>query len=291
MTAPYPALCHYQSVTHYSPHTGFEPWKNLNSHDYAKYIYKQYSLVEVKNGNPGCWGDWGSTAPGAGPDNVFAVLDFHQDYVLIKGVDLFLHGNDQAVLQEDAPPVFVWSRYLRKHTQHVTPLLLNWHHYLERQPNQFLQEIRPNAVINSFQIVQTPFAHDSWHMILDAYAYAKFVYKWGEIVQFGRGSQDEMGNWGFQGFIGGNANFVNQRSVVLSKKESFVLIQKAIVINGAIGLDSFHDPVWVWSRYLRIQTGLRHPRKLDWYHPWEPQQGLPPPNGYIYIRRPLNDEE
>ena len=70
-----------------------------------------------------------------------------------------------------------------------------------------------------------------------------------------------------------------------------MLIQKAIVINGITGLDSFHDPIWVWSRYLRIHTGLRHPRKLNWYHPWEPEQRLPPPNGYIYIRRPLNDEE
>ena len=291
MAPPYPAVCHHQSIASYLPNMPLQPWKHLNSHEYAKWVYKHYRLVQVKRGNPDQWGDWGSTAPGAGPENVYAVLDFHQDYVLIKGVDLISQGNDQVVLQEEAPPVNVWSRYLRKHTEHVTPLLLNWQHHLESQPNQFLQEIRPSAVINSFQIVCTPFAHTNWHMILNAYDYAKFVYKWGETVRFGNGTQDEIGNWGFQGFPGANGFFLNQRSVVLSQRESFVLIQRAVFMDGAIGLDTGHDPIWVWSRYLRIRTGLTHPRKLHWHHPWEPQAIPPPPNGYICVRRPMNKEE
>ena len=285
----YPAQCHQNTVVPFSANVLFQPWKHLNSFDYAKYIYKHFKLVEVKLGSPQHWGDWGSNAPGAGPGNVYEVLDLHDDYVLINGVELFAEGHDQAVLPDDAPPAYVWSRYLRSHTEHVRPLLLNWQHHLERQstPRQH-GRLRPTNVSHSHAIVLTAFRHNYWHMILNANHYAKFIYKWGKTAVFGRGAQDEIGNWGF---LGAQPDFLNQTFVVLSQENSFVLVNRAIVIEGAIGIDSFHDPVWIWSRFLRIQSVVAFPRKINWNHVWEPQRQPPPPNGYTYLRPPLNLEE
>ena len=287
MAAPFPALCHYNSVAIQSPNGPFHPWKHMNSNNYAKYIYKHYNLVEINLGNWEQWGEWGSMAPGAGPGHVYEVLDYENDYVLINGIDL-VGEDEEAILPDDALPAFVWSRYIRCYRDHRIPLLLDWQHHLEQQVQavNYLRLNPPEESHNAF-IVSSAF-HHNWHQILNANQYAKFIYKWGHTVRFGTGSEGEIGNWGFQA---AQWHFANQSYAVLSQEDNYVLVIQAIVINEAVGVDFDHPPLWVWSKFLRVHKRLSFPRRINWNHAWEPHPPMPPPFGYFYLCRPENKEE
>ena len=118
--------------------------------------------------------------------------------------------------------------------------------------------------------------------------YAKYVYKWGELVKFGRGKISDTSHWGLQDQF---FNFHLDLFVVLSVRAQFVLITKASLYRNAITEDPYFEPFWTWSRLLRLHTRLEFPRSCDFHHPWEPSRPTTPPFGYYRFAGPQNREE
>ena len=287
--ATYPMNCHNNSVNSKTNNQAFLPWRHLNSKDYANYVYKWCKLVKINRGIPNDWGNWGiQDVHCAGMK--CAILEITNDLVLVEGVEQV--GPNQAV-QSTTLPIYVWSRYLRPFKRLLIPRLVQWTHfydhpYLERK----YLKIGPPSHDQDFEIVQgtfmTDLEHSNFHQILDARGYAKYVYKWGELVTFGRGNISDTGNWGMQEQF---FNFRHDLFVVLSVRASFVLITKAATYRDAIAEDPFFQPFWTWSRLLRLYTRLEFPRSCDWNHPWEPEKPSAPQAGYHKFSGPQNEEE
>ena len=189
-------------------------------------------------------------------------------------------------------PLYVWSRYLRPELKFEVPLSVSWSHVFDdRYIEGSYLKIEPGNFLQDFDIISGVFhddlRHSNFHQILTARNYAKCIYKWGELINFGKGTINETGNWGLQnqGF-----NLVNDLFIVLGFRTRYVLVTKAIVVDNAIARDPNFHPMWVWSRFLRLWSRLEFPRICDWHHQWEPQVQVPE-NGYFKINHPQNKEE
>lgn len=286
--APYPLICHNNSVETREQHQPFIPWRHLSSKDYAQYIYKWCKIVKINQGDFNEWGNWGIQLDGAG--NYSIVLEVVDDYVLVQGVELL--GEIQA-LRPDTEPALVWSRYLRPVQKYEVPLIVRWTHFLD---DQYIEvnylRIEPATNNQDFDLIEGTFgnelANSNFHQILGARDYAKYLYKWGQLLKFGDGTITEVGNWGINQQI---FNFADSVFIVLSVKTRYVLVSKAIMVEDGIATDPNFVPIWTWSRLLRLHTRLEFPRVSDWQHPWEPQRPPRPAFGYYQFKGPENKEE
>ena len=285
--APGPVICHYNTVEPRSQNNNSMPWRYLDSRDYANYIHKWCKLVRINQGNPDDWGNWGVQIDGAGM--LCVVLEVTNDYVLIEGAEQI--GPNQAI-QSISDPAIVWSRYLRPILRLHIPRLVQWTHVLDdRYHEKNYLKLGPAQNNQDMELVQGTFhvelEKSNFHQILAARDYAKFVYKWGELVKFGKGKISETGHWGLQDQF---FNFRHDLFVVLSARAQFVLITRTSLHQNAITEEPNFESFWVWSRVLRLHTRLEFPRTCDWFHPWEPQTPTTPAIEYRFSG-PQNQEE
>ena len=286
--APYPIICHSTTVEPRDQNNHAMPWRYLNSRDYANYIYKWCKLVRINEGVGNDWGSWGVQVDGAGM--LCIVLEVETDYVLVEGAEQI--GPNQAI-QSTSDPAYVWSRYLRPVKGLQIPRLVQWTHVLDdRYHEKNYLKIGPAQNNQDTELVHGVFSADleqsNFHQILMGRDYAKYVYKWGELVTFGRGKISETGYWGLQDQF---FNFRHDKFVVLSVRAQFVLITRASIYRNAITEEPDFEPFWTWSRVLRLHSRLEFPRACDWHHPWEPQRPALPPFGYYRFSGPQNKEE
>ena len=237
--APYPIICHYNTVEPKSQHKISMPRKYLTSRDYAHYIYKCCKLVKINQGVPNDWVSWGVQVDGAGM--LCAVLEVETDYVLIEGVQQI--GPNQAI-QTIHNPTYVWSRYLRPIQRLQIPRLVQWSHVLDdRHYEKDYLKIGSAQNNQDTELVHGTFHKEleqsNFHQILVARDYAKYVYKWGELVKFGRGKISDTSHWGLQDQF---FNFHLDLFVVLSVRAQFVLITKASLYQNAITEDPYFEP-------------------------------------------------
>ena len=286
LQAPYPIICHSNTVEPRDQNNHAMPWRYLTSKDYANYIYKWCKLVRINEGIGNDWGSWGVQVDGAGM--LCVVLEVDTDYVLVEGAEQI--GPNQAI-QSTSDPAYVWSRYLRPVMRLQIPRLVQWGHVFDDRYNEknYLK-IGPAQNDQDMVLVQGIFQDDlsNFHQILVARDYAKYVYKWGELVMFGNGKISETGHWGMQDQF---FNFRHDLFVVLSVRAQFVLITRASLHQNAIAEEPNFEPFWIWSRVLRLRSRLEFPRACDWYHPWEPRRPSLPPFGYYRFFGPQNKEE
>ena len=218
------------------------------------------------------------------------MLGISDDYVLIQGVE---QVGDHHAIRPTTDPAYVWSRYLRPIERHEVPLLVQWTHiYDDIFTEKNYLKLEPAINSQNLEIVEGVFGNDlktsNFHQILGARDYAKYVYKWGQLVEFSKGKIDETGNWGLhQQFF----NFHRNLFMVLSTKGDYVLVTKASLYQNGIAKDPNFQPMWTWSRFLRLHSRLEFPRASDWSHPWEPEKPQEPPFGYYRFIGPSNKEE
>ena len=294
LQAPNSFNCHYNSVQLRTQNQPFMPWKHLNSKNYASYIYKWYKLVKINKGDPNELGNWGvqfTVLDSMYSELSLEVLEIQSDYVIVQGVEQI--GPNQAI-QSTTVPVIVWSRFLRPEKALEFPRLIQWTHeyedchvmlgkYLKIEPTSIGQDQNWSIVQGAFGV---ELENTNFHQILDPRDFAQFLYKWGELVNFGTGEISEIGNWGLKNE---NFNFQHEFFVVLCWRATFVLVKKALVYqDNAIAEDPNSEPFWAWSRLLRLYTKLVFPRSMDgnWNHPWEPTRPIAPPAGYYQFKGP-----